>query len=307
MDTGGRTPELCVIFNPNAGKRRGARRLEQIQRGWGPRVQLRPTQHAGHAVELARQAALDGIPLVAAAGGDGTAHEVINGLMQAGRPDVCFSLFPIGSANDYAFSLGLLGRPVRGVRRVDLGRVRTTEQGGRERYAVCNLGMAFTALVTRQVNHIGWLQGLALYGLGTLLALVQDFHHQELEIRIDDEPVWRSPTLLFSALVGRREGGFLLAPRALVDDGWFDFIHAGPLSRWQVLRLLPQVALFGAPEQVPGVRQGRCRRITVASSEPLIVHTDGEFFCLPEERIHSIEIELLPGALEIEIDPTPGE
>jgi diacylglycerol kinase (ATP) len=160
--------------------------------------------------------------------------------------------------------------------------------------------------VTRQVNRIQWLQGTALYGLGTVLTLLREFRHQELEIRIDEEPLWRTPTLLFSALVGRREGSFRLAPRAVVDDGLFDFIHAGRLSRWEVLRLLPRVALFGAPEQYPGVRQGRCRHITVASNEPLIVHTDGEFFCLPEEKIHSIEIELLPGPLQIEVDPTPG-
>jgi diacylglycerol kinase family enzyme len=306
MDSGGRTPELCVIFNPNAGKRQGARRLEQIQRAWGARVQLRPTGYPGHAVELARQAALEGIPLVAAAGGDGTAHEVVNGLMQAGRPEVRFSLFPVGSANDYAYSLGLLGRPVRGVRRVDLGRVRTTEQGGRECYFICNLGMGFTAQVTRQANRLRWLQGMALYGLGTLRSLVEDFGYQEMEIQIDEEARWRAPTLLFSVLIGLREGGFVLAPRAVVDDGWFDFIHAGTLSRWAVLRLLPRVALFGAPARYPGVRQGRCRRCTVSSAEPLIVHSDGEFFCLPEEEIHTIEIELLPLALPIEVDPMPG-
>src|SRR5262245_11041474 len=101
------TPDLCVIFNPTAGKNRGRQRLEQIRKSWGTHVEFRPTQHAGHAVELAEQAARDGFRVVAAAGGDGTAHEVLNGLMHVRNPNVAFSIIPIGSANDYAYSLGL--------------------------------------------------------------------------------------------------------------------------------------------------------------------------------------------------------
>src|ERR1043165_5193542 len=107
-------PELCVIFNPTAGKHRGRRRLERLRQSWGTHVAFRPTQHAGHAVELAEQAAREGFSVVAAAGGDGTAHEVLNGLMHVRNPDVQFSVLPIGLANDYASSLGLdspNGRP----------------------------------------------------------------------------------------------------------------------------------------------------------------------------------------------------
>src|SRR5437660_12867799 len=100
-------PELCVIFNPTAGKHRGRRRLEQIRRTWGSHVAFRPTQRAGHAIELAEQAAREGFAVVAAAGGDGTAHEVLNGLMRLRDPHVQFTIIPIGSANDYAYSLGL--------------------------------------------------------------------------------------------------------------------------------------------------------------------------------------------------------
>src|SRR6478672_9964841 len=100
-------PELCVIFNPKAGKSRARRRLERLRAHWGDRVRFLPTQAPGHAAELARRAALDGCRVVAAAGRDGTAHEVLNGLMRAGRPDVHFTIVPIGSANDYAHSLGL--------------------------------------------------------------------------------------------------------------------------------------------------------------------------------------------------------
>src|SRR5438309_1482052 len=108
--------ELCVIFNPAAGRGRAAARLEQLRRQWGDRVDFRPTQHPGHAEALAHQAALDGFAVVAAAGGDGTVHEVANGLLCARRPEVVFAVLPIGSANDYHHSLvhdlGVNGQPL---------------------------------------------------------------------------------------------------------------------------------------------------------------------------------------------------
>ena len=95
----------CVIFNPAAGRGRAQRRLEALRRVWGESAEFRPTQHAGHATELARQAVEDGFNLVLAAGGDGTVHEVANGILASPRRDVVFGIIPIGSANDFAHSL----------------------------------------------------------------------------------------------------------------------------------------------------------------------------------------------------------
>ncbi len=160
--------ELCVIFNPAAGKNRARRRLERVRGDWGPRVDFWPTDRAGHAVELAQQAALAGYRIVAAAGGDGTAHEVLNGLMHAARPEVHFGIIPIGSANDYAYSLAIGDRngQVPAQRAVDVGRVRAPD--GRLQYFGCNLGMGLNGAVTWESRRVRRLQGMALYGLATL-------------------------------------------------------------------------------------------------------------------------------------------
>src|SRR5437773_1575822 len=80
----------------------------------------------------------------------------------------------------------------------------------------------------------------ALYGQATHRALW--YHHAwpPMTISVDEEPAWETPTLMQSVLVGRREGGFVIAPQATLDDGWFAFVHAGKLSVWQVLRFLPR-------------------------------------------------------------------
>ena len=289
-------PELCVIFNPTAGKHRGRARLAKIRRAWGTHAAFWPTQHSGHAIELAEQAAREGFAIVAAAGGDGTAHEVLNGLMRVRNPNVQFTLIPIGSANDYAYSLGLDQKPPP-ARRVDVGLVRAPN--GKNVYFGCCLGMGLNGYVTRESRKIRRLQGVCLYGLATIRALIYHYRAPPMTLHIDDEPAWTVPTLLFSTLVGKREGGFVFAPNAEIDDGLFDFVHAANLSRWEILQFLPRLALFGPPETYPKIRQGRCRRVTLRSELPLIVHTDGEFFCLPEDGIRELEIEIVPAALAV--------
>lgn len=289
--------DLCVIFNPAAGKFRARQRLEKLRQSWGPHVSFKPTLHSGHAGELARAAALAGFSVVAAAGGDGTVHEVANGLLLAQRPDVRFGIFPIGSANDYAYSV--TANKVSGPFSADVGRVRGP--CGREKFFVCCLGLGLNGAVTLEARRIKLLQGMALYGLATLRALWKHYDCPRMRITLDDAAPWATPTLMFSVLLGKREGGFVLAPHAELDDGWFDYVHAANLSRRQVLKFLPRVALFGPPANDTRIRQGRCRRVRLASAKPLIVHLDGEFFCTPEDDVRELEIELIPRALNVEV------
>src|SRR5262245_63292581 len=132
--------QQCVIYNPTAGYGRAKRHLDSLRRALEERAEFLPTQGPGHAEELALAAARAGFPLVGAAGGDGTVHEVANGLLRAGGAEAALAPFPIGSANDYAHSLGLMPvwwtRPgaAVAVRPVDVGVARAP--GGRERYFV---------------------------------------------------------------------------------------------------------------------------------------------------------------------------
>ncbi len=293
--------DLCVIFNPHAGRGRAAHRLAKLQHDWADRAVFWPTAQPGHAEELATKAALAGFRVVAAAGGDGTVHEVANGLLAAGRPAVAFAVVPIGSANDFAHSLefGNGKMPAAAQRWVDVGFVR--DAAGRRRRFVNCMGLGFTGMVTIESRKIKRLQGIALYGLATLRALW--YHHAcpPTEVTMDDRPTETWPTLMLSVLLGRREGGFVLAPHAVLDDGLLDYVHVGELSRLGVLRFLPRLALAGPPENHPKVRVGRCRRIVLRSPTPLAVHVDGEFFALPQDNVRDLEIGIEPRALCVQL------
>ena len=259
---------ICVIFNPAAGRSRARQRLESMSAGWLTAVELWPTERRGHAEELARRAAASGFGVVAAAGGDGTVHEVANGVLQAERPNVCFAVIPLGSADDYAHSLvyphdGPCPDPTR-ERLVDVGRVRINDHV--ERYFLCGLGLGFSACVTLESQQIRWLQGQLLYGMAALKAMWRRWSYLDLTGTVDNEPIAVNPTLLISLLLGRREGGFVMAPDARLDDGWFDCVQAGDLTRWEALRLIPGISTTGPPRDHPKVHLRRCRQMVVESA-----------------------------------------
>ncbi len=89
--------DVCVIFNARAGSGHAARLLHRLRRVLSSHAEFRATTGRGHAEELASEAAEEGFPIVAAAGGDGTVHEVGNGLLRSGRSDVILAVLPIGS------------------------------------------------------------------------------------------------------------------------------------------------------------------------------------------------------------------
>jgi diacylglycerol kinase family enzyme len=292
-----------VIFNPEAGRRRARERLEAISAGWNSKAEFWPTERTGHAVELGRRASERGFAVVAAAGGDGTIHEVANGLLHSGREDVCFAVLPLGSADDYAYSLkhdqkapGLASS--RG-RNVDVGVVRTDR--GDDRYFVCCLGLGLSACVTVEAQRIRWLQGQLLYGLAALKAILLHWGYVDLTATLDGELVPMGLTLTLSVMIGRREGGFLLAPQAQLDDGLFELIHAGQLTQWEAIRFIPSLSKTGPSADHPklGFHQGR--RLLIESRQSLISHTDGEMLCLPEDKVRRVEIELLPRRLMVRL------
>lgn len=297
---------ICVIFNPAAGRGQARRMIRAIRRQMPRALHLMPTRHPGHAIDLARDAALQGFHTIAAAGGDGTVHEVANGILLANRPESVFAVWPIGSANDYAFALGVKawwkkgGQPQTQVRAVDVGRVTA---GDKSAFFVNCMGIGFNGAVTLESRKINWLRGMPLYGLATLKALWRHFDQPSLRVSFD-ECTREVPTLALSVNLGQREGNFPVTPTAVLDDGWFDVVQAGPLSRWHAIKLLPKLAAGTLSASDPSVWLGRCQMATVQSPTPLRVHVDGEFFCHPEDGIRELRIELLAKKLKVLMNQT---
>ena len=293
----------CILFNPTAGRRCNRQRLESLQKRLDGAAELRPTPGPDTAASLARQAADEGFDFVVAAGGDGTVHEVAAGLLDSGRRDVTLLVYPVGSANDYAHSLVLEhGAAIRWPNSgalVDVGRVTGLREQGA--WFVNSIGLGFSAMVTIESRAIRRLRGTLLYGLATLRAMYKHFCWQEWQVAIDDGPLEPRATLMLSVMNGRREGNFVLAPEARLSDGHFDYVLAGRLSRWDILRLLPSLAGAGPPKEYPNVATGPCRRMTVKSLSPIAAHVDGEILSRPSHGRLTATVELIPNRLRVAV------
>jgi diacylglycerol kinase family enzyme len=295
------TADTCVIFNPAAGRGRAAARLCRLRSDLKGRAEFRPTRRPGEAEHLALEAAKEGFPTLGAAGGDGTVHEVANGLLRSGV-GAALAVFPVGSANDYAYGLGL--EPAWWCRRDGAAAVRPVDVGlaegpdGRRRYFINGMGLGLNCAVTVEARKLPWLQGVPLYLLALLRAVWSRYTSPALTVSFDGT-VRHTPTLALTLAVGRREGSFLVAPDARLDDSLFDYLHVGPLPRRRLFRYLPGLVTGHIPHDDPLIWTGRCRAAALQSEVPLMVHCDGEFLCLPEDNVLTLEVHLLPGALRV--------
>jgi YegS/Rv2252/BmrU family lipid kinase len=299
------TASLCVIGNPAAARGQAAARFRRLKGLLVGHADFQFTRESGHAEELAFDAARDGYPTIVAAGGDGTVHEVANGILRADGSRAALGVVPMGSGNDYAASLGTasdLRRICQGLLNgsagtVDIGAV--TDNLSRRRFFVNTLGLGLSGAVTWESRKIHGLRGLALYGLAAIRAIQRHFNALDTSLTFDGERR-KLPTLYLAVALGHREGGgFVVAPHAKLDDGLFDYLHAGGMTRWQALGYLPRMALGRLPENDPILRRGQCRELIVECRSPLIVHVDGEIFAQPADGVTQLTIKLLPRRLPV--------
>jgi YegS/Rv2252/BmrU family lipid kinase len=295
-----------VIFNPSADHGRASDLKEKILAGCREYavVDLIATERAGHAAVLAREAADDGFEIVVAAGGDGTIHEIVNGLVNQDESRVKLGLIPIGSGNDFAYGLGLYTDLATAIKRIftgsprfiDLARI---EDGhGRQELVVNGIGIGFDATVSIQSSTITRVHGFALYALAALRTIALYYQTPQLKIQFDDETIEQKALMLTIGVGPRIGGGFHLTPDALFDDGLLDSCTVNPINRPTMLRLLPK-AMHGTHVTSHNVTMRRSREIKIQSNIALPIHLDGEIFAYPEDNVRQVTITTLPAALQV--------
>ncbi len=298
-----------VIVNPVSGRGDGARaipRVEQQLRAAGLDFQLVRTERPWHAAELARKASADGFDVVVSVGGDGTANEVLNGLMQAkdadGRCAVMGALC-VGRGNDFAFGVGVprdlaLGcQALAGdhVRAIDVGRVSGGEYPN-GRYFGNGVGIGFDTIVGFEAQKLKHVHGFAAYLIGALKTIFLYFRAPLVRITCDERTL-EQRALLVSIMNGRRMGGgFLMAPLGKPDDGRLDLCIAGQVTRRGVLALMPRF-MKGTQGTHPAITTLQSTRVSVEAIDgALPAHTDGETVCEAGTRLN---VEILPKRISI--------
>jgi YegS/Rv2252/BmrU family lipid kinase len=301
--------QVCVIYNPAAAGGRTRRAWRELTDRLGKTATYLPTAGPGDGIRLAQAAARQGFATVAAAGGDGTVHEVANGLLLARSATTAFGVLPLGSGNDYAAALGVPSQPSAQVARLlspttwsaDVGEVATPDRP--PRWFVNTVGFCLSSRVTWEAlllkKAYRGLRGVPLYGWAALRAIWSHFVPVPMKITIDATP-WETKTLYLAVGVGQAEGGgFVIAPQAQLDDGRLDYLHAGPISRLGAVGYLPRMLLGWLPESDSFIRRGQCQKLTLQSEVPFLIHTDGEMLAGPANPACEATITICPTALLI--------
>ena len=250
----------------------------------GKHGEILRTEGPRDAIRLAREAA-DRCDLVVAVGGDGTAHEVVNGLADT---DATLGIIPVGSGNDLAHALGVPSDVDRALDALFAGRRHRIDLGRYDDAWFANsLGLGFEAQVTVESRKIRRLRGFAIY-LAAVAKALTGLRCPDLEIRADERVISGRRLLMCIGNGPRVGGGFLLTPDAHPDDGWLDVCLVDAMGRGTVLTILPK-AISGTHVSNPRIQMLRARRIEITSNEGFPFHVDGEVVDTARRRL-TVEI-----------------
>jgi diacylglycerol kinase (ATP) len=292
--------KVKVILNPCGGNLPGqtkVARVEQALRQVGLPYHLEVTSQPGHGIELAQQAAFEGWPIIAAAGGDGTVNEVVNGLMQAADKAEAgiMGIIPLGTGNDLAEILCLPGDIISACQRLAAGKTRLIDVGQvNGHYFVNNSAVGLEPMVTLAHERLRQIKGKPRYILAALQTILAA---KSWLMRLAwNNSLYDGPITLVSVGNSRRTGGsFYMTPQAELDDGLLDFIYAGRLSRWALLRLLPQT-FKGTHIHHPQVVYLKTTALSITSSPPTPIQADGEIIA---ENATEITYQVIPSKLRV--------
>ena len=296
---------LVIIANPRSGRGRVEAALPEIERilqDQGLAYRVVRTTHPGHATQAARDALRAGERYLVAAGGDGTVHEVANGMIEDGRPlaaDAVLGVVAAGSGCDFARSFGLPGDAVRAAHHLAGDRVRPIDVGsitcadGTTRYFV-NIAEAGLggAVVARAARLSPLLRG-ARYACGFWLTL-PGFRPATVRLDADGQAFeWRA----FNVVVANCRfygGGMQISPKSQPDDGALDvLVMTGPKS--DAFTTIPKV-YKGTHLPHRNIAELPAVSLRIEADPPFPVEADGETL-----GTTPASFGIIPGAIRLKL------
>lgn len=291
--------KIGVIGNPRAG--RGKVDWDRVVDRLGG-AELWLTERSGQAVDLATNARQAGVDLVVAAGGDGTVHEVVNGLL-ADRSDATLGVIPLGSGCDYAKTFDIphdvdqaCARIVAQTppRIVDAGEIRCRRGDADEiRYFANIAEVGIGPEVVARASRLPRVLGPAIYFAAFWLSLPR-YERRTASIRMDDAGYEGTLMDLVVAIGQVFGGGMRVAPKADPADGVFDVqVHFG--SKLDYVRGITKV-YRGTHLPHPRIQEERASVVEITCTPVGLIEADGEVV-----GTTPVTFRVLPGALRLKV------
>jgi diacylglycerol kinase (ATP) len=305
MEMAQSTGNPLVMLNPHANRGK-MDRFRTLLRGRlaSEQAEYVETTEATESQQRAMDAAKDGRPVIIV-GGDGSVHQVVNGILKAGRR-VPLGIVPAGTGNDYACNtLKLPLDPSAALERALHGQLVDADAGVANGIYFANsfsVGLdADIAVAANSMKRIPLMSGARLYYSSTLKQLLFGYGRCPwLALRLDDAAQAQEAQLrrfiLMAVTIGPSYGaGFRINPTADYKDGLFDVCAIKHVSLPRALRMLP-IVQRGEHAVLPEVTFFRARSVCIESQKPVNAELDGETICTT-----TYNANILPGALQVRV------
>ena len=294
---------FLALVNPAAGGGRSSKlaapALARLREG-GLAIDVTTTKSPGHAAELARQGYQQGYRHFIAIGGDGTAHEILNGIYSgtSTAPRISLGFLPLGTGNSFLrdFSTDGAESSIRSLlagrsRPADLLRLR---HAAGEIYSFNLISVGFTADVGALTNRYFKFLGPLGYLLCVLVRVIQ-LHRRAFPLRCDANTDWDTRPCLFLTFSNSKftGGTMMIAPNADATDGMIEFVRWGPIGRLGLIGMLPKL-YDGSHISHPLASRCAVRRVEFDLATPVDVMIDGEI-----ARVACRSIDIIPGAVDV--------
>jgi diacylglycerol kinase (ATP) len=262
----------ALLVGPTSGRGQGPAEAAAFEAVVPSAVRLQGSSR-DEVLAAARAAVADGLDVLVAVGGDGTAHLALQAV--AGT-STALAIVPTGTGNDLAHSLGVPDSGADAARAALAGDVTEVDavQVG-DRWFGCILGTGFDAAVNERANRMRWPRGRRRYDLAIVLEL-RTFRPQPVVLTLDGTRLERSVMLVALGNARSYGGGMQMCPDARLDDGLLDVVVVNRLTRRRLLALFPRL-LKGTHVTDAAVEVLHARE-AVLDGPGLAVYADGEAF-----------------------------
>ncbi|MCA8829895.1 diacylglycerol/lipid kinase family protein [Hymenobacter pini] len=287
---------ICFILNPTSGTNRTQdvpALLTRYATAAGADFEIQLTQRAGHATELAREAAARGCRVVVAVGGDGTVNEVARGLLGTGA---ALGIVPRGSGNGLARHLRLPLDLPGAVRRACQPTFQRIDAGQINGYwFFCTAGLGFDAHVSKLFAQAG-TRGLSTY-VKVALREYRRYRPTPVQVELENRQLLDTHCYVLAFANAAQYGNnAYIAPQANIQDGLLDVCLIDALPMLRAVRVGVGLAL-GTLATSGGATYHTSRRVQVHAAQPLGFHVDGDYVADATE----FAVELHPLALEVAV------
>ena len=299
-----------VVLNPNAGGKSAKEQWPAIKselKKQGFSFDTSKTKHRNHAIQIVKEKIARGYRNIIVIGGDGTLHEVVNGIMlqdTVPSSDILLGMISVGTGNDWIKTHNISSNYKEAIKQIKEGRIihqdvgqvifKDENNGTQQRFFINSVGIGFDARVVKYIlpNKEKGKSRKSDYILGLVKSLFSHKNVQSL-IHLDDQII---ETKIYNLTIGVcqfKGGGFKLLPNAVPNDGLLDVTLACKISKRKLIVSLPKI-FGGKVETIKYFDFYQVQDMKLDISNPICIEADGEFL-----GYHPLQVSVVSNQLRL--------